>query len=434
MSNLFNIGKGIIQPSPIKKEYLEAPMDKFFPLDNRIDPIFKGLYMINMYGDILNISTGEIRKAKNIKVTAGRRSQVVSFRRGKIKKNYYLHRLKGEMFLENDDPINKIQIDHIDRNPSNHDLSNLRWVTSKENLSNRRDTISKTKYFDKYDENGNFIERIFYKDKIFSKKERDIILTYIKKGKARKGFIYKKGDTAIDDYIKRFGKPLDKNWVDSPRFQGRVRCNTNGMLEIDGEITIGSKDTAGHRHVTIDGERYWIHRICQEAKTGKLLSKEVIIDHINTIPDDNRFDNLRECTQQENMSNPNTILKFSKQVIRINPRDFNDRKEYNSVSEAAVENGICSRSDVTNICNGKFNTRAGWIFAWKGEEDSRITKFLEDTANKSWMGKWNDKEVCEKEAKKYKNKKEFGRLSPGAYKAAKRNNWLDEFFKNRTKL
>lgn len=41
----------------------------------------------------------------------------------------------AETFLPN--PDNLPYIDHIDRNPSNSDLSNLRWCTHSNNLANR---------------------------------------------------------------------------------------------------------------------------------------------------------------------------------------------------------------------------------------------------------------------------------------------------------
>jgi hypothetical protein len=53
-----------------------------------------------------------------------------------IKKKPYLHRLLAKTFIKNEnDDAN--QVDHIDRNPLNNSLDNLRWVTNTENLGNR---------------------------------------------------------------------------------------------------------------------------------------------------------------------------------------------------------------------------------------------------------------------------------------------------------
>lgn len=50
---------------------------------------------------------------------------------------YYVHRLIAETFLGSA-PEGKPYIDHIDRCKSNNQVSNLRWVNSKENNDNRQ--------------------------------------------------------------------------------------------------------------------------------------------------------------------------------------------------------------------------------------------------------------------------------------------------------
>ena len=54
--------------------------------------------------------------------------------KNKVEGNYPVHRLVASAFIEN--PENKEQVDHIDTNPSNNNLSNLRWVTILENQRN----------------------------------------------------------------------------------------------------------------------------------------------------------------------------------------------------------------------------------------------------------------------------------------------------------
>lgn len=45
-----------------------------------------------------------------------------------------VHRIVGKLFIPN--PENKSEIDHIDTNPLNNNVENLRWVTPKENMNN----------------------------------------------------------------------------------------------------------------------------------------------------------------------------------------------------------------------------------------------------------------------------------------------------------
>ena len=52
----------------------------------------------------------------------------------KKRKTFRLHRLVALNFIPN--PNNLPEVDHIDRNKQNNDLSNLRWVTPAENCEN----------------------------------------------------------------------------------------------------------------------------------------------------------------------------------------------------------------------------------------------------------------------------------------------------------
>ena len=56
------------------------------------------------------------------------------------KHHTYLHRLLAIQFIPN--PDDKPHTDHIDRNPSNNSLSNLRWATIKENMNNKGNNLA----------------------------------------------------------------------------------------------------------------------------------------------------------------------------------------------------------------------------------------------------------------------------------------------------
>ena len=59
---------------------------------------------------------------------------VVGLYKNKKKYTKSIHRLVGETFIPN--PENKPEVDHIDRNRQNNNLSNLRWTTCSENRQN----------------------------------------------------------------------------------------------------------------------------------------------------------------------------------------------------------------------------------------------------------------------------------------------------------
>ena len=58
----------------------------------------------------------------------------ISLTKDKERYKFYIHRLLAINFIPN--PLNRPQVDHIDRNRQNNDLSNLRWVTQAENQAN----------------------------------------------------------------------------------------------------------------------------------------------------------------------------------------------------------------------------------------------------------------------------------------------------------
>ena len=58
---------------------------------------------------------------------------VVTYTESGKQTSYYVHRLVAEAFIPN--PDDKPQVNHKDGNPSNNNVENLEWVTSKENVA-----------------------------------------------------------------------------------------------------------------------------------------------------------------------------------------------------------------------------------------------------------------------------------------------------------
>lgn len=79
----------------------------------------------------------------------------------------------------------------------------------------------------------------------------------------------------------------------------------------------------GYRRIGIDGEYWPAHRLIWAFVHGK--EPEGFIDHINGNKLDNRIENLRECTNAENLRNrgPNKNNKFGiKGISRLPSKNF----------------------------------------------------------------------------------------------------------------
>lgn len=99
---------------------------------------YRGHYQVSNYGRIKSLKNNRelIMKEKHHyrhKSTTIYDCKVNLCKNG-IKTTYLIARLVGFMFIVNDDPINKCQINHIDENPANNHISNLEWCTSEYNL------------------------------------------------------------------------------------------------------------------------------------------------------------------------------------------------------------------------------------------------------------------------------------------------------------
>lgn len=81
----------------------------------------------------------------------------------------------------------------------------------------------------------------------------------------------------------------------------------SGLIRINGKIA-GRKVTVNNKSywkVLLNGTTYRVHRVIMVLMIGR-LSKEDVVDHINGNGLDNTIENLRVCSQKENMQNVNT--------------------------------------------------------------------------------------------------------------------------------
>ena len=104
-------------------------------------PGYEGLYQVSTEGRIKSLGNERSRKEKILKglfCCSNRKYRAVRLFRFKKGKTEYVHRLVAITFPElvQNEYFDGAEIDHIDTDPMNNHPSNLRWVTTKENINN----------------------------------------------------------------------------------------------------------------------------------------------------------------------------------------------------------------------------------------------------------------------------------------------------------
>ena len=102
---------------------------------------YNGLYQVSNLGNVRSINWNNTNSTKLLTPYIHGGYLRVGIRTNKCLKNYMIHRLVAEAFVDN--PFNYNCVDHIDGNKTNNHRHNLRWVTQQVNCNN---PVSKRRY------------------------------------------------------------------------------------------------------------------------------------------------------------------------------------------------------------------------------------------------------------------------------------------------
>lgn len=317
---------------------------------NRLKPELdwsKSIYLITKDFNLFKSSNNKSRDIKNLKTDLRHQYPRLNLIHPDIKTrnksfNISIHRIIANLFVPNPFPKKFNIVNHKDINSSNYEMENLEWCDTKyNNKSSNRNFSGKNIQIRQYNSNRELIACIeSLKDyKNFGKEK------WLNDNRLHNGFYWEKVDLTLEDYLSRH-PIIDNGWYTNKFITSRkIEANLCGVLRIDGKLTVGSLDSKLNYTISISGvnKHILVHRLIFETISGKLIPANMVIDHISPVSKvdiNNEYDNLKLCTQKENMNNPNTrntcIISQNKSTILMCDLFGNIEKSFNSIHEYLV--------------------------------------------------------------------------------------------------
>ena len=329
---------------------------------------YEGLYEVSNHGRVRNTNNCYLLKPVIVNLYS-----TVQLRKKNHRKRFRLNRLVAKHFIINDDPENKILVDHIDNNKLNNKVNNLRWVTQSENIHsyNQNHKPEMDKPILQYDIDMTLIKEWKSILEILDNYDFNSSLLYAcLNGKYKTAYTYIwnykdeiKEDALLesDEVFKNVGTFDGKDFsnyevsnygkIKSLKYDKYLKCDTSNLY-----YSIMLYDQKSKK-----GIRLQVHRIVAFVFVEGRTKVNNIVNHLDENKLNNRASNLEWTTRRLNNK-----YSFAKKVNQIDPKTNNIIKTFDSVAYAYNFIGNSKNGAINNCCNGKarYDTAFGYKWSW----------------------------------------------------------------------
>ena len=329
-------------------------------------------YEVSSLGKVRNKNTGRILKASN---KSGYYCVGLS---NKKTKTISVHQLVAKAFINN--PENKSQINHKDKNSLNNCLENLEWCSNKENSIHRskgvKQTTNQNLEIYRINLNTNEIIEKYISIEEAAKWVRDNKLTS-NLNSARSCISNCVREITKSSYGFKWEK-VEQNCLENEEWR-EVIINNNkaegyfvsSLGRFKNKKGIIMKDYkphhSGYVYLRVNIQKYALHRLIAQTFIPNLENKP-FVNHIDGNKINNSVSNLEWCTCSENnLHNYKVGLnKGHKRKIIQYDLFLNEINKFGTIKEASKKLNICY-SSIKAVLYKKQNTSGGFI--WKYLDD-----------------------------------------------------------------
>jgi HNH endonuclease/NUMOD4 motif/NUMOD1 domain len=328
-------------------------------------------YEVSNTGLVKNIKTNKLLKLNN---TGG--YQRISLKNNIKRNSLNIHRLVALAFIDN--PLNKPDVNHKDKNKLNNNVNNLEWVTRQENNIHRWSTseyrsnnrnkkiyridISDGKELEMYNSIQDAAKWVV--DNKLSSNEHNArnSIGNVITGLSSTSYGFKwRHIVEIENLDGEIWKEINTTLV------GENNCFVSnlGRFKRGNIVTTNSKpNNSGYILVSINKKSYLIHRLVALTFIENPENKEQV-NHIDGNKLNNQLDNLEWVTNKENQLHKHKIGLGNNFTRRIVQYDLNENKiqEFESIVLASKILGI-GKSNIRGVLVNYRKTAGGFIFKY----------------------------------------------------------------------